>query len=158
MPHTINGSINSAVWLEYSTNGGSTWTRLSTSFPIGTSITTGLLPINVDLKIRLIALCDETKISNVVDYDYVPPVTSYAYLFSINSGLTPSEACGFTNLSLNLYAAELSIPSVSILYSDSNLTTPFNGENKYRKHTYGANATACHISTDGTLLSFENLC
>ena len=87
-----------------------------------------------------------------------PPVTSYAYLFSINSGLTPLEACGFTNLSLNLYAAEQNLPSVSILYSDSNLTNAFNGENKYRKHAYGINATSCQIGTDGTLLSFENLC
>jgi hypothetical protein len=97
MPHTINGSINSAVWLEYSTNGGSTWTRLSTSFPIGTSITTGLLPINVDLKIRLIALCDETKISNVVDYDYVPP-TPLCKEFELSGGEN-GRTFNFTNCS-----------------------------------------------------------
>jgi hypothetical protein len=68
MPHTINGSINSAVWLEYSTNGGTSYTRLPTSFPAGTSIVTDLLPIDVNLKIRLIAVCDESLVSNVADY------------------------------------------------------------------------------------------
>lgn len=92
MSFTINGSINSAVWLEYSTNSGSTYTRLPTAFPAGSSITTSALPTNVDLKIRLVAVCDETKISNVFDYDYVPPVE----LTAISLGYTTtvgSEAC-----------------------------------------------------------------
>ena len=72
MSFTITGAIQSEVWLEYSTNGGTTWTRLPTSFPIGSSIVTNDLPTDIDLKVRLVAVCDETKISNVLDYDYVP--------------------------------------------------------------------------------------
>jgi hypothetical protein len=68
---TINGQITTAVWLEYSINAGTTWVRLPNSFPIGTSITTNLLPTGVDLKVRVIAVCDETKISNEVSFVYI---------------------------------------------------------------------------------------
>ena len=74
MPFTITGAIQSEVWLEYSTNGGTAWTRLPTSFPIGSSIVTNDLPTGIDLKVRMVAVCDETKISNILDYDYVAPV------------------------------------------------------------------------------------
>jgi hypothetical protein len=73
MAFTITGAIQSDVWLEYSTDGGSTWTRLTTLFPAGSSIVTNDLPTNIDLKVRLVAFCDETLVSNVLDYDYVAP-------------------------------------------------------------------------------------
>lgn len=69
MPFTITGAIQSEVWLEYSTDGGITWTRLTTLFPSGSSIETNDLPTNVDLKVRLVAFCDENFISNVLDYE-----------------------------------------------------------------------------------------
>jgi hypothetical protein len=65
---TITGQIANS-YLEYSTNNGTTWTRLPTPYPDTTSITTSLLPTNIDLKVRMVAVCDETKISNVLDYD-----------------------------------------------------------------------------------------
>jgi hypothetical protein len=67
---TISGNITSDVWLEYSTNAGANYTRLSTAFPSGTQIVTSDLPTNTALKVRLVAVCDETKVSNV--YDYTP--------------------------------------------------------------------------------------
>jgi hypothetical protein len=70
---TITGQIANS-YLEYSTNNGTTWTRLPTPYPDTTSITTSLLPTNIDLKVRMVAVCDETKISNVLDYNYVAPV------------------------------------------------------------------------------------
>jgi hypothetical protein len=156
MPHTINGSINSAVWLEYSTNGGTSYTRLPTSFPIGTSIVTDLLPINVDLKIRLIALCDESKISNVVDYDYVPPITSYSHRLSLSSSPNFIEVCTYLDLVLDLWAAESNIFSVTYFFTDSALTIPFNGENKFRKWTNGVISNTFQIGIDGQVLTYEN--
>jgi hypothetical protein len=76
MPFTITGTINTDVWLEYSTDNGSTWVRLPTLFPSGTSIATSELPTNVDLKVRIVAFCNPTYISNELEYDYVPPVLS----------------------------------------------------------------------------------
>jgi hypothetical protein len=69
---TITGQIANS-YLEYSTNNGTTWTRLPTPYPDTTSITTSLLPTNVDLKVRMVAVCDETKISNEIYYDYIEP-------------------------------------------------------------------------------------
>lgn len=81
---TITGQIANS-YLEYSTNNGTTWTRLPTPYPDTTSITTSLLPTNVDLKVRMVAVCDETKISNVLDYDYVAPLNCTQYRLSNGS-------------------------------------------------------------------------
>lgn len=67
---TITGQIPNS-YLEYSTDGGGSWIRLPTPFADTTSITTSALPTNIDLKVRMVAVCDETKISNVLDYDLV---------------------------------------------------------------------------------------
>ena len=70
---TIVGQIPNS-YLEYSTDGGASWIRLPTPFADTTSITTSALPTNIDLKVRMVAVCDETKISNILDYDYVVPI------------------------------------------------------------------------------------
>ena len=67
---TIPGQIPNS-YLEYSTDGGGSWIRLPTPFAATTSITTSALPTNIDLKVRMVAVCDETKISNILDYDYI---------------------------------------------------------------------------------------
>lgn len=78
---TITGQIPNS-YLEYSTDGGGSWIRLPTPFADTTSITTSALPTNIDLKVRMTAVCDETKISNVLDYDYVAPLNCTQYRLS----------------------------------------------------------------------------
>lgn len=87
---TITGQIVTEVWVEYSTDLGTTWTRLPTSFPSGTSIVTSDLPTGVDLKIRLVAVCDETKISNVLDYVYIE---TFAFSGSGWSDVSIQDSC-----------------------------------------------------------------
>jgi hypothetical protein len=88
MAFTITGSITSDVWIEYSTDNGATYTRLPNAFPAGASIVTSALPTEIDLKVRLVAVCDETKVSNVVDYDYVKPceLRNYQLVSSFDGG------------------------------------------------------------------------
>jgi hypothetical protein len=81
MAFTITGSITSDVWIEYSTDNGATYTRLPNAFPAGASIVTNALPTGVDLKIRLVALCDETKVSNVFDYISIGVCKRYSASF-----------------------------------------------------------------------------
>lgn len=97
MAFTITGSITSDVWLEYSTDNGATYTRLPNAFPAGASIVTNALPINVDLKIRLVAVCDETKVSNVVDYDYVEPTNILISAIAIVSNTSSTATCSDVN-------------------------------------------------------------
>lgn len=70
---TITGSITSDVFVEFSEDDGVTWERVLNAFPAGATIVSDDLPVEVDLKIRLVALCDETKISNVFDFNADEP-------------------------------------------------------------------------------------
>ena len=155
MPFTITGTINSDVWLEYSTDNGSTWTRLTTLFPSGTSIVTSELPTNVDLKVRLVAVCNESLISNVLDYDYVAPVLSYGHYLSVQGSGNFITACTFTDLQLLVYGADSNVFSVSQFFTDANLTIPYDGGNEFRKASSGEITQTLQIDASGFVVSTE---
>jgi len=67
--YTINGQFNTEVTLQYSTDN-ITWNDAGV-FPVGTSIFTNSLPINIDLYVRVKATCDESLISNTILYQTV---------------------------------------------------------------------------------------
>jgi hypothetical protein len=121
MPFTITGTFNSDVWLEYSTNGGSTWTRLSTLFTDATTIVTDDLPTNIDLKIRLVAFCNESLISNVLDYDYVENFSFQGTegVLSCNSGFQSFEDLN----PKTLYCASSALSMGISVYDDISLST-----------------------------------
>jgi hypothetical protein len=122
--HTINGTITSEVWLEYSTNSGTTWNRVVTPFPAGTTIITSLLPKNADLQIRLVSECNESLISNVVEYDYIaPPPTVYQHEFG--QGYSGSDICQRPNTGTIGYSLDAELVIGSRVYYDVNLTNEF---------------------------------
>jgi hypothetical protein len=151
---TITGQIANS-YLEYSTNNGTTWTRLPTPYPDTTSITTSLLPTNVDLKVRMVAVCDETKISNVLDYDYTPPVVSYLHNLSVLGSGNFITACTFTDLQLLVYGADSNVFAVSQFFTDANLTIPYDGGNQFRKASSGAITQTLQIDASGFVVSTE---
>ena len=121
---TITGEIKTEVWLEYSIDSGISWTRLPTSFPIGTSIFTNDLPIDVDLKVRLVAKCDETKISNVVDYDYVE---IFAFSGSGWSDVSTQESCSDALINNRTIHSNCSTPIAGCqLFKNASGTMPIN--------------------------------
>jgi hypothetical protein len=68
--YEFTGTWTSNVWAEYSSDGGTTWVRDSSQHIAGTS-TIIIIPLTgVNIKGRLVAVCDETKISNVIEYVY----------------------------------------------------------------------------------------
>ena len=68
--YEFTGTWTSNVWAEYSSDGGTTWVRDSSQYPSGNSANVIIPLTGVNIKGRLVAVCDETKISNVIEYIY----------------------------------------------------------------------------------------
>lgn len=122
MPYTIQGQILSEVWLEFSIDGGATWTRLPNTFPAGTSIVTSDLP-RADLKVRLVAVCDETTISNVLDYDL--PENSFSHSGQFGTITCVDGQTGFNSLgTITLFSSSSTLENGVELFEDELLTIP----------------------------------
>lgn len=151
---TINGTITSDVWLEYSTDSGVTYTRLPTAFPAGSSITTIALPTGVDLKIRLVPLCDETKISNVFDYNPITPPTYHTYHFSSPGRNSSALACNQNSFPTTIYSSSFPLDYGAEVWLDTSLTTPFNGGGLwYKEGIDGVAFRIGDISPDSNIIN-----
>jgi hypothetical protein len=67
--YQITGSWTSSVFVEFSQDN-ITFTRLSSLFQAGSMLNVEIPLQNTDFFARLVAVCDETKISNSLEYDY----------------------------------------------------------------------------------------
>lgn len=70
--YEIVGEWTSSVYLEYSENG-TNYTRVSDTFEAGNTLSADIPLQQVDFFVRLVAVCDETKVSNAFEYDYQEP-------------------------------------------------------------------------------------
>jgi hypothetical protein len=86
-----------------------------------------------------------------------PPVTSYAYVIGSTGYITYINACANTFSYPNVvYASTNSPEAVTRLFVDSNLTTPYNGGNYYRKwgFPYYTQKYSSQIDSDGYINNF----
>lgn len=169
MPYTIQGQILSEVWLEFSIDGGATWTRLPNTFPFGTSIVTSDLPTGVDLKVRLVAVCDETTISNEIDYDYIEPPVSDLLIGGISNELESFESGCNEQINYIVFfktASTLFLSTGDIVYNTNDESNPFVGVNsKYYKITISdplwggvSSSYVVTISTVGVIQLISQTC
>jgi uncharacterized protein YfcZ (UPF0381/DUF406 family) len=86
---------------------------------------------------------------------YVPP-TSYAFTLSNSASYDFSYACTFLDMGLTLYGSESSIFSNQYLYSDSGLTSLFDGESKFRRYEGFGFANTIAIGSNGEIITYEN--
>lgn len=77
---------------------------------------------------------------------WVAGTTSYSFNFSTTSATTPSSACALS-YGLTLYSNSSTLSLSTILYTDSGLTTLFNGSSRY----WHGESYSCRINTVGII-------
>ena len=123
----IIGSWISNVYLEYSTDGGSNYIRVPTTYTASNSLTTNELPTGLNFKVRLVPACNETLISNVLNYEAVIIPTVYQFEFGYGSSSGPGGSiyvCDLPNTGSIFYSLDSVLVIGSKVYVDSALTTP----------------------------------
>ena len=123
----INGSWISNVYLEYSTDGGSNYIRVPTTYTASDSLTTNELPTGLNFKVRLVPVCNNTLISNVLNYEAVIIPTVYQFEFGYGSSSGPGGSiyvCDLPNTGSIFYSLDSVLVVGSKVYVDSALTTP----------------------------------
>lgn len=86
-------------------------------------------------------------VSEWYGYNQSAGPASYSYAFSSSGSTNTGTACGYF-FGLSLYSASSSLYAGVTLYTNSSLTTVFNGGNLYRK---GSNNSVYRITSAGVI-------
>lgn len=82
---------------------------------------------------------------------WVAGIVSYNFPFNSTQNNTGLLACLIGSYNTNVYCADATITSSSIIYSDSGLTTLYNGLSKYYYINNNGTPSFIRISTTGTV-------
>jgi hypothetical protein len=151
--HTINGSILSETYLEYSLDN-LVWNRVSGTFPVGNSIVTSLLP-QVNMFLRLVSVCNESFVSNVIFFDQ-----SVNQLFLMGGINQDSPCLNIGSIDCYFQLQDYSVFQVGdLVFSNGRARLPFIGGNLnynvFLSFGYSANVT---INNQGVITAINFVC
>lgn len=80
----------------------------------------------------------------------------YSWSLSASSNLAASSTCAYTDFTLTLYSAGPALYEGTMLYTNTSLTTPYNGADKYRRCACIDEEVSYKISTVGDITGIYN--